>query len=189
MGKVYVIQTGQTALEAQSRIDAVAGSPLTDGGIQAVRHCAAQLRELGVSDVIAGSGEAERHSAKLAAKELGAKVRTEQGLRELDFGLWQGLTVEEIRKRQPKLYRDWLESPTSVRPPGGETLEEARGRLRAALKQILKRYRNSVPLLVLPPVMRGLMECVARDLQTDAIWQNVETEFAWADYEINGNGL
>ena len=188
MAKLFVFRTGQTIWEIEDRLDSAAGAPLTGQGVKAVQDCAGQLAGQEISGIYAGTGEAERQSAELIAGQLGCKVRTVNDLRELDYGLWQGLTAEEIKRRQPKLYRQWLESPASVRPPGGETLSESLGRLRRALGEILR--RDGAPsLIVLRPVMLGLLRCVVRNQPIEDMRQNVDPEFTWACYEMNGNQL
>ena len=189
MATVYVIQTGQTTWEAQGRTDSAAGVPLTDSGIEAVRRSARELADQDIAMVYAGAGEAERQSAELIAREITSKVKTVKNLRELDYGLWQGLTVEEIHRRQPKLYRQWVESPASVRPPNGEALAEGRQRLRKALKTLLKHNKNAPVLLVLRPVILGLLRCLVYNHGVEEIWQNVDPQFTWTRYEMDEQTL
>ena len=189
MAEIFAIRTGQTIWELESRLDSATGAPLTDEGARSVQDCARQLARESVAVVYAGSGEAERQSAELLAGPLQSRVRTVSDLRELDYGLWQGLTVSEIKRRQPKLFRQWLEAPASVRPPGGETLEEGLARLRKALKEILKRPKTPPVVLVLRPVMLGLLRCVVRNQTTDDVWQNVSTEFTWDRYDVSGDQI
>ena len=54
-------------------------------------------------------------------------------------GLWQGLKVDEIRRKHPKVFKQWQESPQAICPPGGETLTEAVARVRKALEKPLKK--------------------------------------------------
>ncbi len=191
MPKVFVMQTGQTIWEAQDRIESVPGAPLTEVGASDVERAAAELAacDAGIGIVYACDGESERETAELIARTLGTKVRTEGELRELDYGLWQGLTRDELKRRQPKMFRQWSESPVSVRPPGGETLEEARDRLRAAIKGILKRHKDDAVLLVLRPVAVGLLRCLVTNDPIEMIWNHVDYEFTWGSYETDSLSL
>ena len=181
--KVHVIQTGRTTWEEQSRVDSSAGAPLSDDGAKFVQDAAAQLADQRISVIYAAAGQAERQTADLLAGVLGVKVKTVPQLREIDYGLWQGLTHEEIKRRNPKIYRRWSESPASVRPPGGETLGEAQDRLQSALKTIMKRSKGAAPLLVLRPVVLGLLRCLFQGEDLSALWANVDPTFTWRSYE------
>ena len=192
MTKVYAIQTAPTVLEEQSRMDSMVWAPLTDQGALAVRDAARELAGpgLAITAVYACmSGEAERQTAELVAQEFHVKIRDSKDLHELDFGLWQGLTVAEIKRRQGRAYRQWIKAPASVRPPEGETLEEARCRLAAAIKDIAKRHKGASVVLVLRPVLMGLLQCIFVDESIDSLWQHVDRTFRWGCYDVDEQAL
>jgi len=173
MARMYVIQAGRTVWDEQSRIDSAPGAPLAASGQKDVQDAARELAALSITTIYASGGQAEQETAQLLAAALGAKIRTRKELRELDYGLWQGLTEEEVRRRQPKLFRQWTDAPGSVRPPGGETLQEAFQRLCEAMRAIIKRHRNGNALVVLRPVARGLLKCLTNGGTVEPVWQNV----------------
>jgi len=189
MPKMYVIQTGRTTWDDQTRVDSAPGAPLTESGQQDVQDVAKELASRAISIVYASAGQAEQETAQLVARALGAKVRVNKDLRELDYGLWQGLTREEIKRRQPSLYRQWTEAPASVRPPGGETLQEALERLGEAMRNILKRHRNGGALVVLRPVALGLVKCLLRRDGVESLWDNVNETSSLDVFEAGMNDL
>ena len=54
-------------------------------------------------------------------------------MQNLDHGLWQGMLIEDVRRKQPKVYRQWQEQPETVCPPEGEMLSQAEERIRTAM--------------------------------------------------------
>ena len=188
---VYVIQTGRTTWEEQGRRESAAGAPLTEQGAMAVQDAAVELADLNIKAVYAcTTGEAERQTAELVSKALGGvKVRNKKGLHELDYGLWQGLTVAEIKRRQPRAYRQWTRCPASCCPPEGEAPAAALERLRGELRGVVKRKKNGPALLVLRPVLAGLLKCLAADEPVADLWRHVDASFRWGCYEINDNAL
>ena len=60
------------------------------------------------------------------------------------------MLVEEIRRRQPRLARQWEENPWAVMPPDGEPLDEACDRVEAVLARILKRHPAGRVAVVVP---------------------------------------
>jgi broad specificity phosphatase PhoE len=60
-------------------------------------------------------------SARILASFHSCGCREDAGLCEIDFGDFEGLTCDEIAERYPVLYRQWMESPTEVQFPNGES--------------------------------------------------------------------
>lgn len=183
--ELLAVQTGETIWQEQARLESLAGVPLSDRGREVIRRVAKQLVPHEPTVIYTSPGQAEQETTELLAKQLSLKIRTLENLAELNFGLWQGLTMEEVRHRQPTLHKQWQETPASVRPPGGETLEEAYGRIRAALETIVKHGRKQTPLIVLRPVALALLRCRLERADLNALWQFMEGRFEWVRYEID----
>ena len=184
MATFYVLKTGETVFEVESRIESASGSKLTPEGTDAINLAAQELQSKNINAIYCSKGEAEYQTAGMIGKTLGLKVRVAPNLRELDYGLWQGLTVDEIRRRQPKVYRQWTEQPTTVCPPGGETLQEAQKRVCESLRGIIKRQKkDKVPLIVLRPVVLGLLRCALEQKENSAIWKQKNLDCTWCSYE------
>ena len=183
MIKLYVIRTGETIFEAQDRVESAGSAPLSPRGVQEIQAFTAELLGEKIDAIYASDGEAEKQTAELLSKPLKVKVRTVAGLREIDYGLWQGLTMTEIRRRQPRIYRQWTDAPTTVCPPGGETLEDVHRRVSKAVSSILKRHKGNKPLMVLRPVAMGLLRGMLENRSIESLWERVGGEFTWCSYE------
>jgi broad specificity phosphatase PhoE len=69
-------------------------------------------------------------------------------LREIDFGDFEGLAYDEIAARYPNLYRQWMETPTEVRFPNGETFSEMRVRVLRAFDAIRRERAGQTAVIV-----------------------------------------
>jgi alpha-ribazole phosphatase/probable phosphoglycerate mutase len=69
-------------------------------------------------------------------------------LREIDFGDFEGLAYDEIATRYPELYRQWMEAPTEVRFPNGESSCEMRGRVLEAFDAIEREWKDQTVAIV-----------------------------------------
>jgi broad specificity phosphatase PhoE len=69
-------------------------------------------------------------------------------LREIDFGDFEGLAYDEIAARYPDLYRQWMETPTEVRFPNGETFSEMRVRVLRAFDAIRRERVGQTVVIV-----------------------------------------
>ena len=82
--------------------------------------------------------------------------------RNLDQGLWQGLQVDEIRRRNNRVFRQWLDDPLTVCPPMGEPVGSALERIKAALKPLIRRHQGETIALVVGDPLARLVACYLR---------------------------
>src|SRR5579885_2044340 len=99
-------------------------------------------------------------------KALGLRPRRIDELRNLDQGLWQGLQIDEIKRRNFRVFRMWLDDPLTVCPPLGESVEDALGRIRSALRPLIKRHQGeAIGLVVGEPLAQLVAGYLRRDLR------------------------
>ncbi|ARX83112.1 hypothetical protein SMD44_02526 [Streptomyces alboflavus] len=145
-----LLRHGETPLTPQKRFSGSGGSnpSLSDvGREQAVRVAAALAARGTVQAVVSSPLLRCQETARTVAARLGLDVHLEEGLRETDFGDWEGLTFAEVRERQPDALTAWLASP-DVAPPGGESFAEVTTRVEAARERLLTAHAGRTVLLV-----------------------------------------
>jgi broad specificity phosphatase PhoE len=64
-------------------------------------------------------------TARSAAEAYGQELLTDDRLREVDFGEWEGRTLSEIREQDPVSVERFEDDPVEYGFPGGEPLLEA----------------------------------------------------------------
>ena len=180
---IFLVQTGQTRWEADGRIESPTGAPLTESGVQTGNLTACELSAEEVRAIYAGDGEAEQQTAQLIVEQLKVKLNLRVELRDIDFGLWQGLTREDVKRRQPKLYRQWVESPASTPPPGGETATEAAERLGVALGAIEKKHKDTPVAIVARPMIIAILRCLLTRQSLDELPANIDPTFTWQHFQ------
>lgn len=116
-------EEGQSAIQIGSRTDL----PLTAFG-------QAQAKELSFNAEVVYSGPLMRH--KETAYALGKNVIIEPALNEIDYGLWEGLTAEEIGRRWPKEYAAWNQEGRWAEGIFGGSVEEHLQKLQNWLKNL-----------------------------------------------------
>ncbi len=111
-----------------------------------------------------GPSQSAIRTAEAVGRAFGLRPRRIEELRNLDQGLWQGLQVDEIRRRHLKVFRQWLDDPFTVQPPQGEDVAEAFERVKAALKPLIKRHRDeAIGLVVCEPCAQLIAAMLRRD--------------------------
>ncbi|WP_225654002.1 bifunctional RNase H/acid phosphatase [Streptomyces pseudogriseolus] len=146
-----LLRHGETPLTPQKRFSGSGGSDPSLSGIgreQAEKTAAALARRGTVQAVVASPLARTRETARIVAARLGLDVTVEDGLRETDFGAWEGLTFGEVRERYPEDLDAWLASPDAEPTGGGESFAATAARVAQARDKLLAEYRGRTVLLV-----------------------------------------
>lgn len=137
-----------------------------------------QRRCLGSTDIPLGAvglAQAEAMAARLptvtavfsspltravqTAKRISPEMTVLPGLRELDYGQWDGLTFTEIRRRFPALYAA-REYDKSLLPPGAEPPEQALARFAHAMRESARISRGDFAVVAHGGVMELFLETI-----------------------------
>jgi broad specificity phosphatase PhoE len=153
---LVLIRPGSTDYDVQERILGSLDIPLNEKGLAEAAETARQLCNKGIEIVFSPISQPALQTAEVIGKALAVKVKKVAKLDNQNQGLWQGMLVDDVRHKQPKVYRQWQEQPEHVCPPEGEMLGEADERVRTALARLLKRRKEGTIGLVLPEPLLSL---------------------------------
>ncbi len=145
--RLFLIRHGATAYQAEHRYTGQRDLPLSDQGILQVQALAdampdwlpAQPVALVTSDLARSMATADvlqRRAATLMSHQAIWQHVTpiiDPDLREIAFGVWEGLTFAEAQARDPDHMAAWIADPVAVAPPGGETIATLLKRVLRAL--------------------------------------------------------
>ncbi|MCE5269490.1 MAG: histidine phosphatase family protein [Planctomycetaceae bacterium] len=171
MLRIVLIRPGSTDYDVQGRIQGSLDIPLNERGIAEAAAMAEQLRGLGLEVIYAPAAQPPLQTADVISQALGIKRKKIERLQNLHQGLWEGMLIEDVRRKQPKVYRQWQEQPENVCPPEGEMLCEADGRVRTAIVKLLKRHKEGVIGLVLPEPLRSLARRFVAHCELGDLWK------------------
>ncbi|MFF9483914.1 bifunctional RNase H/acid phosphatase [Streptomyces sp. NPDC014676] len=146
-----LLRHGETPLTPQKRFSGSGGSDpsLSSVGREQAEKAAEFLARRGtVQAVVASPLARTRETAGIVAARLGLDVTVEDGLRETDFGAWEGLTFGEVRERHPDDLNAWLSSPDAEPTGGGESFTATAARVAATRDRLTAEYRGRTVLLV-----------------------------------------
>ncbi|MER5181386.1 bifunctional RNase H/acid phosphatase [Streptomyces sp. NPDC002896] len=146
-----LLRHGETPLTPEKRFSGSGGSDpaLSDVGRAQAERVAAALAARGTIQAVVSSPLRRcRETADIVATRLGLDVSIEEGLRETDFGAWEGLTFAEVRDRYPDDQNAWLASAKAAPTGGGESFAAVSRRVAATRDKLITAYRGRTVLLV-----------------------------------------
>jgi ribonuclease H / adenosylcobalamin/alpha-ribazole phosphatase len=148
---LVLLRHGETALTPEKRFSGSGGTDpgLSDAGRRQAVAAAEALAARGtVQAVVSSPLRRCQETARTVAARLGLEVRTEDGLRETDFGAWEGLTFGEVREKYRADLDAWLASTDAHPTGGGESFDEVARRVAVARDKTLARYPGKTVLVV-----------------------------------------
>ncbi|MCX5057503.1 bifunctional RNase H/acid phosphatase [Streptomyces sp. NBC_00461] len=146
-----LLRHGETPLTPQKRFSGSGGTDpsLSDVGREQAERVGAALARRGTIEAIVASPLARtRETAGIVAARLGLEVSVDDGLRETDFGAWEGLTFGEVRERYPDDMNAWLADPEARPTGGGESFAATATRIAVARDKLVAAYKGRTVLLV-----------------------------------------
>jgi broad specificity phosphatase PhoE len=136
---VVLLRHGETRLTPQRRFSGVGSA---DPGLSAIgrdqaRRAAgsALLRGRAFAEVLSSPMTRCRETAQIIAAALGVPVRVDRELREMDFGLWEGMTFDEVQGRYPEDLWQWKRSAYAAPTGSSETFAAVLDRMGAAAER------------------------------------------------------
>ncbi len=135
--RVILIRTGETEWNKHGRWQGWVAVPLNESGRMQAAALARFVRHMGVSALYASDLQRGIDTVEPIAQALGIAVVYDERLRERSVGLWQGLTLDEIKMWYADEFAALLENRDSFVIPGGEARLEVRERVVEAFHDIM----------------------------------------------------
>ena len=183
--QIILFGVGRTAWDDERRIQGDLQVPLSQAGEDQVKARLEEIREMAPSAIYAPETLSSAQTADILKQGLKVKVRQQAGLNEVGYGLWQGLLVDEVKNRHPKVFKRWVADPPSVSPPEGEPFDHAFARVAKAVHGIVKKHSGETVVLVCPKAIKVIARCVLTGQQVDRLWDEPSQEGAWEVVEVD----
>lgn len=139
MTNAIVVRPGETEFDQDSRIQGMLDLPLSARGQLQLPGLIDRLRATEIDVIYASPTEPALTTAREIGQALDVPVKELDDLANMNHGLWQGMRMEDLRRKHPRMFKQWKDSPDSICPPEGETCEQAVSRVRQALKRPMKK--------------------------------------------------
>lgn len=167
---ILLTRHGQTEWNREERYRGQMDIPLNETGERQAAALAERLASFPVHAIYAGPLQRARRTAEICAERLRLPVHVLPGLLDLNFGAWQGLTPAQAAQRDPDLHQRWLQAPSSVAFPEGESLRAMQRRAFAALEETAARHLGQTIVLVAHMAVNKALLCAILGLDLDRYW-------------------
>ena len=160
----YLVRHGQTDWNRAGKIQGTTDIPLNETGRQQAEQLATVLKERSgypaktrIDAVYASPLARAFQTAEILAKEGKLPLRRLTGLRERDFGCWEGKSWQQVDE-----FHLWREQPMVGIPSGGESRKSCEARSERAIRQILEETAGDAVIVAHGGILVFLMNYLLR---------------------------
>jgi probable phosphoglycerate mutase len=171
--RIVAIRHGETAWNAEARMQGHLDIPLNEVGRRQARQLAPALLDEGITAIWSSDLARARETAETLGAAIGVPVRCDSGLRERCFGVFEGELYQDIGVLWPEAHRLWHEREPDAAPPGGESPRVFFERVVATCERIAAAHAGQTVAIV---AHGGVLDCLYRaathvSLQSPRTWE------------------
>jgi broad specificity phosphatase PhoE len=175
--RLVLMRHGEPAKQAHGRCYGSLDVGLSEAGREQIRSRMDLLRSLAPHVMYTSTRKRSIESAHEIRHMLGMEARTVPDLCEIDFGAFEGLTYAEIEGRYPQEYKQWMEHPTEITFPDGESFQTMKNRIIGFLASLFHNHGSQTVLTISHGGVNRILLADALGLPDDKIFR-IEQAYA-----------
>lgn len=147
--RIIAVRHGETAWNVDARIQGQRDIGLNDTGRWQARRLGEVLADEEITAVYSSDLGRAHQTAQSISEAKGIPVIADEGLRERSFGIFEGMTFDEIHQTWPDHANNWRKRIPDWQPPeGGESLLELRERVTRTMRELAARHPGEQIVIV-----------------------------------------
>jgi alpha-ribazole phosphatase len=146
--RIHLIRHGQVVGHDQKRYNGQIDVALTDQGIEQYHQLKERLADAPISACYTSDLTRCVTGANIICEQFGIEPVRRSELRELNIGVWEGLTWEDIKANWPEEWQARLADLVNFRVPQGENLLDVEARVMPVIHEIVERHQGQELLVV-----------------------------------------
>lgn len=183
MTELWLIRHGETDWNLEGRYQGQTDIPLNQTGIEQARRLSMNLPPEPFTTIYSSDLKRARMTGDILAQKLGLTIHSDQRLREINQGEWEGRLVSEIRASFE--HQDPTQLKTArICPPRGETVVELVQRVVPAINHIACSHPGEKVIVVTHGLVIASLICQVKGLSLEEVYSQIpinaqETVIAW----------
>jgi len=156
---LYFLRHGQTEFSRENAFCGRLDPQLTTDGVEMAEAFAQFYRSLPWTAIFSSPMQRTMATAQPLCEAVGMQPELWEGLKEINYGKWEGQSVETVSRDYHDDYLRWTADPAWYAPTEGETAREIAARSLLVIEEIKQRYTTGNVLLVSHKATIRIMLC------------------------------
>lgn len=170
MTTLILLRHGETLYNTEMRFQGILDSPLTDKGVEQAERLAVRLAKEKIELLYCSDIYRAKRTAEIVAKEHNLTPTECVGLREMDFGDWEGLKFSEIKAGWSEAGKMIFSLPSIVNVPNGESFFDLYARAYKTVHTLVRQnIDKTIAVVSHGCFIRGAL-CSILGMPLDNIW-------------------
>lgn len=146
--ELLLIRHGETESNKKSIIQGQTDTDLNASGIKKAAETAEFLKDYSFDQIYSSDLMRAKKTASFIADKLNIEIKESEKIREIHFGDWEGLNLEQIAEKYPEDLEAWKKDPLTNGPPGGENITQFSARINYFFNELLEKHRGEKLIVV-----------------------------------------
>jgi broad specificity phosphatase PhoE len=159
MTRVILVRHGQTEWNRVQRFRGRVDIELNQTGHRQAQAVAERLSTYEIAALYSSPLQRALQTAQPIAETCGLAARPLEGIVDIDYGAWTGLSPEEAETQNPHLFETWRSAPERAEFPQGESLDDVRRRAWDALNEVCSLHMGECIVLVSHDAVNRVLVC------------------------------
>lgn len=167
---IYITRHGQTVWNTEKRMQGWSDSPLTELGINQAKWLEERLRDTKLDVIYSSPINRALNTANIVNSNRHIPIYTDSRLKEINMGIWEGLTQDEIEKSYSKEVYNFWNAPKLYKPYNGESFYQMRQRTEEFIKEIMGENVGKDILIVTHTITLKAIMCFFQNTLIEDFW-------------------
>ncbi len=187
---IYLVRHGETTANKEGRYRGWSETPLTEEGYLQGKRVAEELSKVKIQGIFSSDLSRARETAEFIAYSQGMKMQITPQLREINFGVWEGLNYQEAYLSYKKELVSWYNDPFGNSIPEGESLSDVYWRIHSFLESLREKrdFYWETPLVIVSH--GGLLKVwlfYGLGMEKDKFWNLIVDNASLSLVRLTGN--
>lgn len=159
--RIYLTRHGETKWNLEGRCQGWKNSDLTEKGAADAKRLGARLKLVDFDCVYSSPLGRAVETAECIVGDKGTSIVLKDELREINFGVWEGMTFSEIEKMYPEQFKNIWNQPHLYEPVGGERIPDLIERVKELLNELISdSTKENIMIVTHAFVMKAIVSII-----------------------------
>jgi probable phosphoglycerate mutase len=169
--RLFVVRHGETEWNKEEIFRGRADIPLNEKGRTQAERAANYLRRFRIESIYTSPLLRAKETASIIEGKTNAKLYITDEFIDMDFGIWEGLSLKEVQEKYPEEFEVWKKHPEKWKM-GGETLQDVRRRVREGLRILTKEQKKKDGVVIVTHrVICKMISMVILGISNKGFWR------------------
>lgn len=168
--KIYITRHGETEWNTLKKMQGWQNSNLTERGIENAIKLGDRLKDVDFSQIYSSPLGRALDTANYVKGGRVIEIETHEGLREMGFGLWEGIGNDQVIELYKEQHYNYWNKPHLYESNGGESFDELFKRVKETLNHIIKNATGDNILIVSHGITIKVIYAIIKEYKLKNFW-------------------